>query len=155
LLDWLALWCASVGDVCALLDEVGGGGLLISSILRIGAVRGGVARPLLVPDTEAGLRMGSSSISSMLRTGDRGVTKGETALPDPVELADPLVRPEGIPSNKAKTSLRSSSNIDSSDITIVVLLAVAAAGSLCLENLSAGVFVQPCGLGYVDAKRPL
>ena len=42
--------------------------------------------------------------------------KGDEARPEVVELADPLIRPVGGPSNKARTSLRASSNIDSNDI---------------------------------------
>lgn len=48
---------------------------------------------------------------------------GDEARPEAAELADPLGRPPpaaGFPSSKASTSLRSSSNIDSSDILVVV-----------------------------------
>jgi len=47
--------------------------------------------------------------------------KGDEARPEAAELADPLVRPDGGPSNKARTSLRSSSNIDSNDICLAIV----------------------------------
>ena len=64
----------------------------------------------------------SPSISNMLRTGDRGFVKGDEARPEVVELADPLVRAAVGPSNKARTSLRSSSNIDSNDICLAIFV---------------------------------
>jgi hypothetical protein len=62
----------------------------MSSMLRMGADRGGLVIPLLVPAMEAWRGVGSSDISNMLRTGDLGVEKGEEVLPpEPVELAGP------------------------------------------------------------------
>jgi hypothetical protein len=77
-----ALWFASVGDACALLVEATarGGDSPISSILRMEAGRGGVESPVLGPAIEPGLGGGGASISSMLLTGDRGVS-GEEARP--------------------------------------------------------------------------
>lgn len=59
---------------------------------------------------------------------------GEAARPDPdpVELADPLGRPLVVLSNKARTSLLSSSSMDSNDICLFAIIAVAA-DSLHLE----------------------
>lgn len=56
----------------------------------------------------------ASPISSILRTGERGA-RGDEARPDP-ELTEPLLRALGGLSNSARTSLRSSSNIDSNDM---------------------------------------
>jgi hypothetical protein len=50
--------------------------------------------------------------------------KGDEARPEVVELADPRVRPAGGPSSNARTSLRSSSNIDSND-TCFAIVAIA------------------------------
>jgi hypothetical protein len=99
-----ALWFTSVGEVCALLAALGGGEV-ISSMLRTGWERGGLA-------TDADLG-GASPMSSMLLTGDRGV-KGEADRPG-AELANPLCR-AGVASNKANTSFLSSSSMDSNDI---------------------------------------
>jgi hypothetical protein len=62
----------------------------MSSMLRMGADLGELAMPLLVPAMEACRGAGSSDISSMLRTGDLGVGKGDEVLPpEPAELAEP------------------------------------------------------------------
>jgi hypothetical protein len=87
----------------------------MSNMLLTEPARGGAGvAPLVLPRGE-GLGTVSSAISSMLRTGDLGVN-GDEARPEPVELADPLLRTPGLPSNSARTSFRSSSNIDSNDI---------------------------------------
>jgi hypothetical protein len=98
------------------------GGVSISSMLRIGAIRGEPVVPPFVPTLDKRLGGTSPSISNMLRTGDRGFVKGDEARPDVLELADPLVRPAVGPSNKARTSLRSSSNIDSNDICLAIFV---------------------------------
>ncbi len=99
-----------------------------SSILRMGGVvRCGLATPPLELGTEAFRGGALSSISSMLRIGDRGFVYGEEARPDPAELAGPLARPDAEgPSNKARTSLLSSSSIDSSDLCWLAMCAIAA-----------------------------
>lgn len=96
------------------------GGVSISNILRIGAIRGELVVPPFVVTLDRRLGGTSPSMSNMLRTGDRGFVKGDEARPEVLELADPLVRPAGGPSNKARTSLRSSSNIDSNDICLAI-----------------------------------
>ncbi len=62
----------------------------MSSMLRMGVDRVGTVMPPLVAAMEACLGVGSSAMSSMLRTGDRGLGAGEYPLSEPVELADPL-----------------------------------------------------------------
>jgi hypothetical protein len=61
----------------------------------------------------------SSSMSSMLFTGDRGFARGGSACPDAAEAEEPLDRCLGVAlvaSNSAKTSLRSSSSMASKDM---------------------------------------
>ncbi len=84
----------------------------MSNILRIEAGLGGLPSPPFVDEMDADLG-GGSPTSNMLRMGDRGFVKGDGARPD---VADFLGRPAAPPSSKARTSLRSSSNIDSRDI---------------------------------------
>jgi len=82
----------------------------------------------MIPATDADLG-GGLSTSSMLLTGDLGVN-GEEARPV-AELAEPLCREAWDPSNKAKTSLASSSIMDSKDICcdmIMMLVGVFALG---------------------------
>jgi hypothetical protein len=97
-----------------------GAGVSISNILRIGTIRGELETPFVAT---LGERLGSASrsISNILRTGDRGFVKGDEARPESFEPDDPLVRPAGGPSNKARTSFRSSSNIDSNDICFAIV----------------------------------
>ena len=88
------------------MDEADEGGPLMSSMLRIG-----LATPLFGPAAELALG-GLSPISSILLTGDRGVS-GEGVRPSPVAFVGAL----GVfPSSKAKTSLASWSKTDSNDI---------------------------------------
>ena len=98
-----------------------GGGLSMSSILRIG----GLVIPLpFVPGREECLGT-EGSTSNILLTGDRGVAKGEPVRSGPVELAEPLdLPPAAVPSRMAKTCFRSSSNTDSNDICLFAMVAV-------------------------------
>ena len=138
-----ALWFTSVGDDCALfVDAVpkeravaGGGGVVISNILRIAGVVsmsnmlriGGllIPPPPFVPGRDECLGAGGS-ISNMLLTGERGVAKGDPVRAGPpAELAAPLGLPlAAVPSRMAKTSFRSSSNTDSKDICLCAMIAV-------------------------------
>jgi len=103
-----------------------GGDPFISNILRT-VVRGGLVIPPFVPAIDECLGAGSSAISSMLRTGDRGTfVKGEAALPCFAEPIEPFARAVDVASSKANTSLRSSSNMDSRDICLLAMMASAA-----------------------------
>jgi len=84
----------------------------MSSILRIGFPT--LATPLLDLAVELALG-GLSPMSSMLLTGDRGVS-GEGVRPSPVELVEPLCLLVVFPSSNAKTSLASWSKTASIDI---------------------------------------
>jgi hypothetical protein len=147
-----ALWFASVGDVCALLvDATAGGDPFISSILRTGPARGGLEIPVLVPGIDAALG-GGSSTSSMLLTGERGVN-GEEARPG-AELAEPLCREAGVPSNKAKTSLRSSSSMDSNDMwcdIIAIVVSLRHLGEFLGRCLIEGLYADGVGNGSDEA----
>jgi hypothetical protein len=70
--------------------------------------------PLFAATLDDRLGGTSESISNMLRIGDE-------SRANVLELADPLGFPAGGPSNRARTSLRSSSNIDSNDICLAIL----------------------------------
>jgi hypothetical protein len=98
-----------------------GAGVSISNILRIGTIRGEPETPPFVATLDERLGGASRSISNILRTGDRGFVKGDEARPESFEPVDPLLRPAGGPSNKARTSFRSSSNIDSNDICFAIV----------------------------------
>lgn len=104
---------------------VGGGGLWISSILRTAGARGGGDKLPLELVRGEDLDGISSRISSMLRTGSRGLLEGDGAAPAPVELAGllPVFRGVVFPSNSARTSFRSSSNTDSSDMFFAMVAA--------------------------------
>lgn len=114
------LCCVSVGEVCALRVDCGAGGPLMSSMLRMGADRGELEMPLVVPAMEPCRGgAGSSDISNILRTGDLGVRNGEEVLPpEPAELAEPRCTRVGwvVPSSSARTLFLSSSSAASIDI---------------------------------------
>ena len=86
-----------------------------SSMLRTGTMRGEPV-PFVEP-LDVRLGGASPSISSMLRTGDRVLVKGDEARP---AVAEPLTCPAAGRSNRAKTSLRSSSNTASIDICLAM-----------------------------------
>jgi hypothetical protein len=104
-----------------------GFGVSISNILRTGTMRGELETPPFVTTLDERLGFGSKPISNMLRTGDRGFVgfagfvKGDGARPESLDPDDPRARPAGGPSNKARTSFRSSSNIDSNDMCLAMV----------------------------------
>ena len=110
-----------------------GFGVSISNILRTGTMRGELETPPFVTTLDERLGEGSKPISSMLRTGDRGFVgfagfagfagfvKGDGHGPGSLDPDDPRARPAGGPSNKARTSFRSSSNIDSNDMCLAMV----------------------------------
>ena len=106
----------------------------MSSMLRIGPVRGALVMPLVVPAMEA-CRGGAGSldISNILRTGDLGVRKGEEVLPsEPAELAEPRCTRVGWvdPSSSARTLFLSSSSAASIDIIGFAIVKL----GFCLET---------------------
>ena len=95
------------------------GGVPMSNMLRTGTIRGELFFAAMLDKSPGG---SSELISNMLRTDDWGLVKGDDSRPDVLlELPDPLGRPAGGPSNKARTSFRSSSNMDSNDLCLAIL----------------------------------
>ena len=119
----------------SILRTAGGGGVSISSMLRIGGLT--IPPPPLVPGRDRCLGAGGST-SNMLLTGDRGVLKGEPVRAEPPEeLAEPLGLPFAeVPSRIAKTSFRSSSNTASMDIGLCAMIAVYVYPLRCVVLLS-------------------
>ena len=98
----------------SMLRTGGGGGLSTSSMLRTGAVWVGLGIFNVGTDLDFLGKDGWLPISSMLRTGERGVVKGEGDRA-PNEFGA-FGRAAALPSRRARTSLRSSSSIASIDI---------------------------------------
>ena len=98
------------------------GGVPMSNILRIGVIRGEFVVAFFAAMLDKSPGGSSELISNMLRTVDWGLVRGDDSRADVLELADPLVRPAGGPSSRAKTSFRSSSNMDSNDICLAILV---------------------------------
>jgi len=94
----------------------------MSNMLRIGTIRGEFAVAFFAAMLDKSPGGSSELISNMLRTEVWGLVRGDDSRPDVLELEDPLCRPAGGPSNRARTSFRSSSSMDSNDMCLAILV---------------------------------